>query len=151
MTRALRSGPDVTLATVECGSAVLAGDAFCADVVMRDGTRFRFEHLGFHSLGPTAVSVVVAKADHLEPRVASCSGVGPANFQRTGPLGHHFNPRLIDLQEALTRYREVLEEVEFWPQCPQFYDVQSREGHAYRYCARREGDAAEPPRPDRCP
>lgn len=151
VTEVLQSGPDVTMVNVQCGSSVLAGDAFCADVVMKDGARFRFEHVGFNSFGSTAVNVVVAKAGSLEPRVASCSTVGPANFHRTEPLGRHFNPTLIDLKEALTRYREVLEEVEFWPQCPQFYDVQSRQGQNYRYCARREGDAAEPPRPERCP
>jgi hypothetical protein len=150
VTQVLQGDSDVTMANVECGSSVLAGDAVCADVVMKDGARLRFEHLGFNSLGSTAVNVVVAKAGHLEPRVASCSSVGPANFHRSGPVGHHFNPTLIDLKEAVRRYREVLEEVEFWPQCPQFYDVQSRQGQTYRYCARREGDAAEPPRPERC-
>jgi hypothetical protein len=77
--------------------------------------------------------------------------VAPPNFHRSGPLGQHFHPTLIDLKEALARYREVLEEVEFWPQCPQYYDVQSRQKQNYRYCARREGDDAEPPRPDKCP
>ena len=151
VTEALRSAPNVMMANVECGSSVLAADAFCADVVMRDGARFRLAHLGFNSLGSTAVNVIVTKAGPLEPRVASCSSVGPPNFQRTGPLGHHFHPTLIDVNDALVRYREVLEEVEFWPQCPQFYDVESRQGHAYRYCARRDGDSSEPPRPDRCP
>lgn len=130
---------------------MLASDSACADVVMKDGARFRFERVGFNSFGSTAVNVVVARANRLEPRMASCSSVGPPNFHRAGPLGHHFHPTLIDLKEAVTRYREVLEEVEFWPQCPQFYDVRSRQGHAYRYCARREGDGSEPPRPDRCP
>ena len=107
VTQALRSGPNVTMANVECGSSLLAGDALCADVVMRDGARFRFEHLGFNSLGSTAVNVVVAKAGRLEPRVASCSSVAPANFQRTGPLGHHFNPTLIDLKGACALSRNA--------------------------------------------
>ena len=148
--QALQSGRDVTLVNIGCGGSVLATDAVCADVVMKDGARLRFERVGFNSFGSTAVNVVVAKAGHLEPRVASCSSVGPPNFHRSEPLGRHFNPTLIDLKEALARHREVMEEVEFWPQCPQFYDVQSRQGQAYRYCARREGDAAEPPRPERC-
>jgi hypothetical protein len=147
----LQTGPDVTLANVGCGASVLASDALCADVVMRDGARMRFERVGFNSFGSTAVNVVVAKAGRLEPRVASCSNVSAANFHREGPLGHHFHPTLIDLKEAVARYREVLEEVEFWPQCPQFYDVQSKRGQLYRYCARVEGDTAEPPRPDQCP
>jgi hypothetical protein len=149
-THTLQGVPDVTMVNVRCGGAFFASDASCADVVMKDGARFKFERVGFNSFGATAVNVVVAKAGRLEPRVASCAGVGPANFHRSGPLGHHFHPTLIDLKEAVTRYRDVLEEVEFWPQCPQFYDVQSRQGQVYRYCSRLEGSAAEPPRPERC-
>lgn len=150
-THTLQGVPDVTMVTVGCGGVFFASDSSCANVVMKDGARFEFERVGFNSFGSTAVNVVVGKAGRLEPRVASCSNVGPANFHRGGPLGHHFHPTLIDLKEAVTRYRDVLEEVEFWPQCPQFYDVQSRQGQRYRYCARLEGIQAEPPRPEPCP
>jgi hypothetical protein len=73
------------------------------------------------------------------------------NLHREGPLGHHFEPSLIDLKEAVARRREVLEEIQFWPQCPQSWDVQDKRGRNYRYCARKSGALEEPPKPDGCP
>ena len=132
---------------LSCGGRVLASDSLCADVVMKDGARLRFDRVGFDSLGANAVNVFVAAAGGLVPRVASCAGTGAPNFHRDGALGHHFQPTLIDVKDAAFRYREILEEVEFWPQCPQYYEVQDKRGRHFRYCARRKDAAEEPPRP----
>jgi hypothetical protein len=129
---------------------VLASDSLCAEVLTKDGARLRFDRVGFNSFGSTASNVFVAEAGGLVPLVASCDGVGPPNFHRDSPLGHHFHPTLIDVKDAVFRYREVLEKVEFWPQCPQFYEVQDKRGQNYRYCTRRKGAAEEPPKPA-CP
>lgn len=133
-----------------CPGTLLASDSLCTDVVMKDGAHLRFEHVGFNSFGSTAVNVFVGQAGGLVPRIASCGGVSTPNFHRTSPLGHHFHPTLIDMKDAAFRYREVLEEVEFWPQCPQYWEVQDRRGDHFRYCARRAGASEEPPRPDHC-
>ena len=133
-----------------CGPGLLAGDSLCVDIVMKDGARLRFERIGFNSFGSTAVNVVVAEAGGLVPRVASCEGIGPPNFHRESVLGHHFHPTLIDVKDAVFRYTEVLEEVQFWPQCPQHWDVQDRRGANYTYCARKNGATEEPPRPATC-
>ena len=133
-----------------CGGSLLADDSLCAEVVMKDGARIRFEHVGFNSFGGTAVNVFVGKVGNLVPRIASCTAVGAPNFHRAGPLGHHFHPTLIDLEDAVQRYREVIELVEFWPQCPQYWEVQDRRGANFRYCARRDGASGEPPRPAGC-
>jgi hypothetical protein len=110
----------------------------------------RFERLGHDAFGPNAVNVVVAEAGGLVPLVASCAGVAPPNFHREAPLGHHFQPTLIDVKDAVTRSAEVLEEVQFWPRCPSSWQVQDRRGVNFRYCARRKDDTTEPPRPDVC-
>jgi hypothetical protein len=147
----LRTVDSVATVEVSCSGGVLASDGLCVDLVMKeDGAHLRFEHVGFHSLGSTAVNVFVAEAGGLVPRVASCDGPGPPNFHRESPLGHHFNPTLIDVKDAVFRYREVLEEVQYWPQCPQSWEVQDRRGANYRYCARKQGATEEPPRPASC-
>jgi hypothetical protein len=133
-----------------CGPGLLASDALCTDVTMHDGAHLRFEHVGFNSFGSTAVNVFVAEAGGLAPRIASCHGISSPNFHRTSPLGHHFHPTLIDMKDAVFRYREVLEEVQFWPQCPQYWEVQDRRGTNYTYCARKKGATEEPPRPPNC-
>lgn len=140
----------VVMVNVGCGGSLLASDEWCADVVMKDGYRLRFEHVGFNSFGATAVNVVVGKASGLVPRVASCHGISPPNFHRSSPLGHHFHPTLIDVKDAVHRYREVLEEVEFWPQCPLYWEVQDKRGENFRYCTRRDGATEEPPKPTGC-
>lgn len=134
-----------------CGGSLLADDSLCAEVVMKDGATLRFERVGFNSVGSTAVNVYVGKAGSLSPRIASCRGVGAPNFHRSSALGHHFRPTLIDIKDAAFRYREVLEKVEFWPQCPQYYEVQDKRGENFRYCARRHGASEEPPPPAGCP
>jgi hypothetical protein len=146
----LRDMPEVLQVSVGCEGVLVAGDGLCADVVTRDGAELRFERVGFNAFGANAVNVVVAAAGGLVPRVASCTGVGPPNFHRNGALGHHFAPTLIDVKEAVTRAKEVLEEVQYWPLCPQFWEVQDRRGVNYRYCAHRAGAAADPPKPEPC-
>ena len=147
----LQAQEGVKQVSVGCEGGILASDRLCADVVVGDGAKIRFERVGFNSFGSTAVNIVVAEAGGLVPRVASCDGVSAPNFHRESPLGHHFRPTLIDLKEAVNRHGELLEEIQFWPQCPSFWEVQDRRGVNYRYCARRAGGDAEPPRPDRCP
>ena len=147
----LQAQEPVKQVSVGCEGAILASDGLCADVIVGEGAKIRFEHVGFNSFGSTAVNVVVAEASGLVPRVASCSGVSAPNFHRESPLGHHFHPTLIDVKEAITRYREVLEEVEFWPQCPAFWEVQDKRGQHFRYCARKTDATEEPPKPDACP
>lgn len=141
----------VTQVTIGCEGAVFASDGLCADVVFDDGAALRFEHVGYDSFGPTAVNVIVSRGSGLVPRVASCSGVASPNFHREGALGHHFSPTLIDVKEAVSRHREVLEEIQYWPQCPQHWEVQDKHGRNLRYCARKSDATEEPPKPDRCP
>lgn len=133
-----------------CGSSVLANDRWCLEVTMKDGATLSFDHVGFNSVGSTAVNVFVTDAGGLEPRVASCQGVSAPNVHRDGPLGHHFQPTIIDVKDAVFRYKEVLEAVQFWPQCPQFYETQDRRGVNYRYCVRKKGATEAPPHPA-CP
>lgn len=145
----LRTLPNVVDVKVGCEGSWLATDRLCADVVMSDGAKLRFEHVGRSAFGSTTANVFVSEAGGLVPRIASCQGVGAPNFNHDGPVGHHFGPTLLDLKDAVTRYREVLEEVEFWPQCPQYWEVQ-RHGANYRYCARKAGALEEPPMPATC-
>ena len=140
----------VKSAQLECAAAVLAGDGIRARVEMADGAVLKFETLGFNSFTSNATNVVVAEASGLMTRVASCDGVFAANFHRNAPLGPHLRPTLIDTKEAVSRYRELLEEVEFWPQCPQYYEVQDRRGATFNYCAKKPGAPEEPPRPVHC-
>lgn len=141
---------DVVLVTMGCGSTVFAGDQLCAEVMMKDGAKIHFSRIGFKAFGATAVNIVVDEAGGLVPRVASCSGVSSPNFSRESPFGRHFHPTLIDVKEAVGRYREVMEEVQWWPQCPQYWEVQDRRGVNYRYCARKKNATEDPPRPSNC-
>ena len=146
----LLSGDGLRSLQVECEGRVFAGDNIKAVLEFHEGGTLNFERLGYNAFGSTAVNVFVSQANGLVPRVASCAGVGAPNFHRDAPLGHHFHPTLIDAKEAVTRYREVLEEVEFWPQCPQNWEVRDLRGQDYRYCARKKGATEEPPRPETC-
>lgn len=146
----LSSVGEVAKPIVGCENFLLAGDGLCAAVVMKGGATLRFDRVGFRAFGPTAVNIVVAEAGDLVPRIRSCDGVSSPNFHRDAPLGHHFSPTLVDVKEAVTRWEEVLEEVQYWPQCPQAWDVQDLHGVNYRYCAHRKNQAADPPRPEGC-
>jgi len=128
-----------------------ASNELCADVAMTDGATLRFERIGPHSFGATAVNVVVGEAGGLVPRMASCNRVGSPNFWRGAALGHHFQPTLIDVKEAVIRYRDILEEVQYWPRCPMYWEVQDGGGANYSYCARRGDSEDEPPAPANCP
>lgn len=132
------------------GFRLVASDTLTASVELRDGEVIRFARVGYNSFGANATNVVIADADGLVPRIASCTDAGFANFQSEGPLGHHFQPTLLDLTDAVKRAHEVLEEVQFWPQCPQSWEVQDKFGDNYRYCAHRAGEPADPPRPSGC-
>lgn len=146
----LQAMPEVTQVSVGCEGAIFAGDSLCADIVVKDGKTIRFERAGFRSIGSNAVNVVVAEAGGLVPLVASCDGIAPPNFHREAPLGHHFQPTLIDVKDAVTRSGDVLEEVQYWPRCPMSWEVQDRRGVNFRYCARKKDETSEPPRPDVC-
>lgn len=143
----LRTVDSVVETKIECHGTLLATDGLCVEVTMKDGARVKFDHVGFNSFGSTAVNVFVAEAAGLVPRIASCNGVATPNFHRQSALGHHFQPTLIDVKDAVFRYREVLEEVQFWPQCPQYWETQDKRGANYRYCARKKDATDEPPRP----
>ena len=136
--------------TVGCDGGIFAGDGLCADIVMSDKTTLRFENVGYQSFGGPAVNVYLAEAAGLVPRVASCSTIGPPNIHRSGVFGHHFSPTIVDVTRAVSRHRELLEEVHYWPQCPQFWEVQDKSGVDYRYCARKKDAADEPPKPASC-
>lgn len=131
--------------------ALLANDGLTASIELADGKVIRFARVGYRSFGSNAINVVIAEADGLVPRLASCSGVAFPNFHREAALGHHFQPTLIDIKDAIRRSREVLEEIQFWPECPQSWEVQDKFGANYRYCAHRKDAAADPPRPTGCP
>lgn len=146
----LRGVKELRSVSIGCGGGLLASDSVCAGIVTADGKSLRFDRLGFNSFGPNATNVVVAEADGWVPRVSTCHGVDSPNFHRDAPLGHHFQPTLIDVNEAITRSREVLEEIQFWPQCPQSWEVQDKRGVNYRYCVRRKDAADDPPRPTDC-
>jgi hypothetical protein len=146
----LRGMSELRQVSVGCESVLLAGDGLCADVVTAEGKSLRFERLGFNAFGRNAANVVVAEADGWVPRMASCSGVAAPNFHSEAALGHHFQPTLLDLSDAVKRSQEVLEEIQFWPECPQSWEVQDKFGARYRYCAHRKGAPAEPPRPSGC-
>jgi hypothetical protein len=88
----------------------------------------------------------VIEAGGRVPLVVSCDArVAVADVDRSGLFGHHFTPALDGVSGAIQRYREVVEELEFWPQCPQFWELQEEGGPRYRYCARAPRTAAEPP------
>jgi hypothetical protein len=140
----LRALPNVANVMVACDGRMFASDSLCAALTFAGNKTIHFDRIGARSFGASATAVVVTKAAGLVPRVASCDGIGPPNFHRDAPFGHHFHPPLIDLRDAVLRHRELLKEVEFWPQCPQYYELQDRRGASYRYCARR-GDAADEP------
>ncbi|MEY4094248.1 MAG: hypothetical protein RLZZ53_1447 [Acidobacteriota bacterium] len=138
----------VATLALDCGSSILASDEWCADLTMKDGKRLRFERVGFNAFGSSAVNVFVSEAGGLTPRIASCDGVATPNLHRESALGHRFRPTLIDVKDAVFRYKEVLQEVQFWPQCPQYWETTDRLGARFRFCARKAGATDEPPRPD---
>jgi hypothetical protein len=142
---ALRALPNVESAVVACDARLFATDTLCAAITFSDNLTIHFDRVGTRSFGVKAAAVVVTRAAGLVPLVASCAGVAAPNFHRDAELGHHFRPPLLDLADAVTRHRDLLKEIDNWPQCPQFYELQDRRGVGYRYCARRADAAGEPP------
>jgi len=147
---ALLSVPEVLMADVECDGRVFSSNALCATVVFKDGNHIRFERIGAHEFGASALNIVVSQVNNLMPRLATCDGVGAPNLHRSGPLGHHFRPPMADLKEAVRRHRLIEKEIQYWPECPQSWEVQDVFGVNYRYCARKKDLSDEPPRPDNC-
>lgn len=147
---ALREVPDVMLVDVQCQSRVFASDGLCVEVVTKFDDHIRFERVGFASFGASAMNVIVSRVNHLTPRVATCSGVGAPNFHRSSALGHRLHPTLIDVKDAAARFREIIKEVDYWPECPQFWETQDVFGANYRYCQRKAGSSEDPPKPDNC-
>lgn len=132
------------------GFSLLANDGVKVTVGLPEGPTLQFARVGYKSFGANAVNVVVAEAGGWVPRIASCAGVGSPNLHSEAALGHHFQPTLIDLSDALKRSDEVLEEIQYWPQCPQTWEVQDKFGANYRYCAHRKDAPADPARPSQC-
>ena len=150
----LKAQPSVADAAVGCDEGFEAGSKLCAEVLLSNGGVMRFAGVGYRSFGSSATSIRVAEAGGLAPRVRACGRDDvalTAEFHRDGLLGHHFSPGLQDLADALRRHQEVREEFEFWPRCPQFWDVQDDRGVNHRYCAQSINAPFEPPPPMRCP
>ena len=142
--------PGVEVVHASCSTALVFADAqVCVTVGMSEGAVLRFLDLGYQSFGPAPSRVRVAAAGGREPVVVSChSRAEFADIGRSARFGHHFSPPIDGVADALRRRREVIEELEFWPQCPQFWEVREDQGPLYRYCGRAAGTAGdEPPRP----
>ncbi|OFW37384.1 MAG: hypothetical protein A3J29_10715 [Acidobacteria bacterium RIFCSPLOWO2_12_FULL_67_14b] len=147
--------PGVDQVRVSCNDRFWsAGSDVCASVSMRDGTALTFLAVGYQSFGPSPSRVRVAEAGGRTPRVVPCepgaAGAGASAFadiDRGGLLGHHFSPPISGVADALRRHQEVIEELEFWPQCPQFWELQDKQGITYRYCAHAARAPADSPLP----
>lgn len=139
--------PLVESVRAACSTAVLfAGGDVCATVAMGEGSVLQFGALGYHSFGPVPSRVRLETAGGRTPLVVSCNSQSLfAEIGRDGLFGHHFSPGLDDVAMAIRRRREVIEEMEFWPQCPQFWEMQPKGGPRYRYCAQATGATPEPP------
>ena len=139
--------PGVEVVHASCSTALVFADTqVCATVGMSEGAVLRFLDLGYQSFGPAPSRVRVAAAGGREPVVVSCHlRTDFADIGRSARFGHHFSPPIDGVADALRRRREVIEELEFWPQCPQFWELAGEQGTTYRYCAHAAGAAAEPP------
>lgn len=139
--------PGVESVRVSCGDGLLfAGAGVCATIAMSEGALMQFLSLGYQSFGPVPSRVRLTAAGGRSPLVVSCDGqAGFADVDRAGLFGHHFSPAIDGVADAIRRRRDVIEELEFWPQCPQFWEVQEKHGTAYRYCGHAAGEAGEPP------
>jgi hypothetical protein len=136
-----------------CGSGWLSAKSdVCVTVAMTAGPELRFIDVGYRSFDAAPSRVRLAAAGGRSPLVVSCgSQLEFADLDRSGLFGHHFSPAIEAVPEAILRSEEVIEELEFWPQCPQFWELASEQGITYRYCAHAAGKPAEaPPRPAGC-
>jgi hypothetical protein len=143
----LASLPGVEAVQVSCASGWLVSHAdVCVTVHMSEGIRLVFSGVGYDSFGAVPSAVQVMAAAGRTPLVVSCdTQTEAAAVGRFGMFGHHFTPALEGVPEAIRRRREVIKYLEFWPQCPQFWEVADKSGTTYRYCAHASGEAAEPP------
>ena len=135
-----------------CASAwISANSDVCVTVAMSTGKELRFTDVGYQSFDAAPSRVRIAAAGGRSPLVVSCESQSDfADLDRSGLFGHHFSPAIEAVPEAILRSDDVVEEFEFWPQCPQFWELASEQGTTYRYCAHAAGKPAEsPPRP--CP
>ena len=139
--------PGVEVVHVSCATALVFADAqVCATVLMSEGSMLRFHGLGYRSFGPVPSRVRLAAAGGRAPLVVSCeSQAAFADLERGALFGHHFSPPIDGVADALRLRREVIEELEFWPQCPQFWELAGEQGTTFRYCAHAAGAVAEPP------
>lgn len=120
----------------------------CATVAMADGAVLRFAGLKFDSFGPVPSRVRVVEAGGRSPLIVSCDARSVvADVDRSGLFGHHFSPALDGVADAIRRHRDVVEELEFWPLCPQLWELQEEQGPRFRYCAHPARAAAEAPPP----
>lgn len=135
---------------VSCASGWLRakGDV-CLTVTMTEGAKLRFVGVGYQSFDSAPSRVRITAAGGRSPLVVSCeSQYDFADLDRSGLFGHHFTPALEAVPEAVRRSKDVVEELEFWPQCPQFWELGGERGTTYRYCAHATGTVGEaPPRP----
>jgi len=135
---------------VGCDQGMFVGDELCVQVVMKDHSTLKFERVGAKSFGPDATNVFISEAGGLVPRVASCQGIALPNLHRGESVGRHFRSNLTDVKFAVERHRRVIQDLEYWPQCPQFWEGQDSQGADYRYCARKSNATEEPPKPENC-
>jgi hypothetical protein len=148
---AIGAMPGVAGVLVGCNDNYLAASDLCATVIMRDGLSVHFVGVGYRSFGTAASGVRVSEAGGRAPYVVSCSAGGPiiasttADFQRGGRFGHHLTPALLDLPDAIRRHRELAIHMQYWPECPQYWEGEAADGLRYRYCAHAAGMAPVPP------
>ncbi|MDP2319637.1 MAG: hypothetical protein Q8O42_09905 [Acidobacteriota bacterium] len=132
---------------VSCGSGWLTpkGDV-CVTVVTKTGKQLRFQDVGYDSFGSAPSRVRLLAAGGRSPLLVSCDAQWDfADIDRSSLFGHHFSPVIEAVPEAVRRAAEVVEELEFWPQCPQFWEVGGQQGTTFRYCAHKSGAPGEPP------
>ncbi len=129
--------PDVAGVELGCADADSAGDrGVCATVVTTEGVVLRFSNLGYQSFGPVTSRVRLSAAGRFAPVVATCaSQANYADIDRSGLFGHHFAPPIDGVVDAIRHRRDVVKELEFWPQCPQFWELSEEPARVYRYCA----------------
>lgn len=141
---------EVRSVEVSCGSGWLSpkGDV-CVTVVTDAGKQLRFGDVGYDSFGTAPSRVRLLAAGGRSPLLVSCEAQwGFADIDRSGLLGHHFSPVIEAVPEAVRRAADIVEELEYWPQCPQFWELGGPQGTIFRYCAHASGAPGEaPPRP----
>ncbi len=148
---AIGAVPGVASVLVGCNDNYSAASDLCAMVTMRDGLSLHFVDVGYRSFGTTASSVRVAEAGGRAPYVVSCRAGGPAmvstvaDFHRGGAFGHHLTPALVDLPEAIRRHRDLAIQLQYWPECPQYWEGEGSDGTRHRYCAHAAGTPPLPP------